>query len=316
MKIMGTALVKASNFPTLLMGISSVFGGTAAAAARGNVEWLPMILCLFFAVTIQIAANLVHRYYDNKYELGENDIDGVYNTYTRTEYSQFLKSCALVMFMVSAMPGLALMAVSGWWTLIFAALILLFIYLVNCKPVHLCHTPIYTFITFLVFGPIATIGTSLCQSQIHAVHPFSWFDLQPACNMSIIMGLMAVNCHLVYNYASYNVDLGDGRRTFTVIYGRHMNVMLFFFIGLAYALIGSYAAFVDGLSKWWVYLIVPVITFTVNSYVARRLWLEPSAQEVKKLEMITLLNMLLSGFVSMVILATIGLDNMDTKTYF
>lgn len=32
--------------------------------------------------------------------------------------------------------------------------------------------------------------------------------------------------------------------------------------------------------------------------------------------MITLLNMLLSGFVSMVILATIGLDNMDTKTYF
>lgn len=313
---MRSALIKAIYLPSLLMGAASVLGGTAAAAVRGNDEVVPMILCLIFALSFQAGANLIHRHYDDLYLVGKNMSDGFYEHHSREEFSLLLKGAATIMLVVSLMAAFALVLLSGWWVIITVALLVLTVYLINCPPFCLGRTPLHAFLIFLLFGPIGTIGSSLCQSQINATEPFSWMDIQPACAMSIIMGMMAVNCQMVFNYDSYNTDLGSNRRTFTVLLGRRMNVIFFFIFGLVTALMGEYSALYDHLSLWMLIIIVPIISFIVNTYISFRLWKDPGVKELDFLKILTILNMFFNALLSLLILYNTGMDNPDIKTYF
>lgn len=313
---MKSVLMKSINLPSLLMGAASVLGGTAAATVRGNGEVVPTILCLIFALSFQAGANLIHRHYDDLYMVSQNMSDGFYEQHSREEFYILLKGAAFILFVVSLMAAFALVLISGWWVTIICALLVLMVYLINCRPFCLGRTPVYIFLTFLLFGPIGTIGSSLCQSQINATEPFSWYDIQPACAMSIIMGLMAVNCRMICNYESYNKDLACNRRTFTVLLGRRANVIFFFIFGLVTALMGEYSALYDHLSLWMLIIIVPIISFIVNTYISIRLWRDPGVAEIDFLKNLTILNMFFNAFLSLLILCNTGLHNTDIKTYF
>ncbi|MBD5283468.1 MAG: prenyltransferase [Bacteroides sp.] len=227
---------------TLLMGAASVIMGWAAATVHGNGEALPAILCIFFAVFMQLYNNWSHRYFDIKYKFGEYIDDGydLSEKHVLGTYS-LMYEIAKGALVLAAMVGLALMSIAGWWTLILG----LFVYLIAWVNSHgqnpLLRTRLNVFITFLVFGPVGVIGTDLVQAATgHTGTDFltsfrnyvTWYDLGPAVILSLPAGLIAFASHLAHGLRHFQSDTDNSKRTFQTLIGRRNTAILFLICAL------------------------------------------------------------------------------------
>ena len=186
-------LIKAAGLRTLWLGIASVVAGTAAAVAHGNLQPFPALACLLFAIFAQCASNVMHRYYDAKNGYGENEENNiVYADDIDRPLTYILKEGIQVFSILTATAGLAVLSMAGWWTILFAAFIAIIVVISNTGPHPLCRSVFYPVATFLIFGPIAVVGTAFVQSQHEALALFSWWDLMPALILGMITGMMAV----------------------------------------------------------------------------------------------------------------------------
>lgn len=260
-------LSKSINPESLLMGIATVLAGTAAAGLHGNLEILPAILCMLFAVFAQGASNLAHRYMDECTNSGENiddKISGVSESGIPTKI--ILKKGFISVMLITIMIGCAIATMTGWWAFVLGLIIFLIGWVTNAGPM-LVRTPWSLLSTFLLFGPIGVIGTSLVQSLHEATDPLGWYDLSPAIYIGCVMGFMTANCHIVYNFASYHADRRNSKRTFSIAFGRKAARILF--------IINVLAAFFLMLSmclnlkpeKWGLDMIVPSISLLINIYI-------------------------------------------------
>lgn len=213
-------IIKAASLRTLWLSVASVVAGTAAAAAHGNMDPAAAFVCLLFAVFAQCLSNVMHRYYDDKHGYGENRDDSMeYCEDIDTPVSQVLKEGIRVFAIFTATAGFAILSMAGWWTLIIATGIALFAVLNNIGPYPLSRSVFYPVATFFIFGPLAVIGTELVQSWPTTEHNISWWDLEPGIIMGIIIGLMAVNCHVIYGVFHRRHNTLDSRTTFFGRYG-------------------------------------------------------------------------------------------------
>ncbi len=212
------AVIRSFNLPSLCMGTATVLAGCVAAYLHNNFEFLPALACLVFAWFAQLTANIAYRYISLKHNFGEGVFD-TGHTWRETLLPVYRALCTGLLI-ITAMSGLAIMELSGWWSIGLAAIIFILTWIDMAPPMALVRTPFGLIITFLLFGPIGVIGTSLVQSQMGTPIPFNEFDLLPPAILSLRIGLMIVCCHLAYCYVSYPVDLRNSKRTFTVAFGR------------------------------------------------------------------------------------------------
>ena len=259
-------ITKSINAESLLMGMATVFAGTAAAGLHGNLEVLPAILCLLFAIFSQGASNLAHRYMDECTNSGENiddDISGTGESGFPTRV--ILKEGFISLTLLAMMIGCSLATMTGWWAFALGILIFIIGWFTNAGPM-LVRTPWSLVSTFLLFGPIGVMGTSLVQSLHEATDPLGWYDLSPAIYLSGVMGLMAVNCHITYNFATYHNDIRNDKKTFSIVFGRKAARILFIANGLLW--LGLMLAMCLTLhpERWGLDMIAPAISLVINIY--------------------------------------------------
>ena len=260
-------LSKSINPESLLMGIATVLAGTAAAGLHGNLEILPAILCMLFAVFAQGASNLAHRYMDYRTNSGENIDDNIpRESDSGLSVGLILKEGYYSMMLLATMIGFAIATMTGWWAVVLALIIFIIGWATNAGPM-LVRTPWSLLSTFLLFGPIGVIGTSLVQSLHEATDPLGWYDLSPAVFIGCVMGLMATNCHLVYNFATYRSDLRNSKRTFSIVFGRKAARILFIIIGLSAFFLMLTMCLTLKPERWGLDMIAPSISLIINVYI-------------------------------------------------
>lgn len=299
-------IIKTAIAPTTLwMGIASVTGGMAAAIAHGNFELLPASTCLIFCVFVQIFSNLAHRYYDEKNGYGENRADGM----TRCDDSSKPISYILMEGMkvsgtIAAMAGLAILAFAGWWALVIALLIAIFVALTNVGPYPMSRSVFYPVMTFIFFGPIAVIGTCTIQTAYSAKPFLSWWNLEPAVIMGIIFGLMAMNCHLIYGAYHRQSSNMTHRTSFMGRYVKHAYIVVMVTLTIVYGVVATVTPLLMDLrDKPWLYLPVPIISMIVNFVTV---YYSVHKETAHKAWHISIINMLAVAVLTLIIMCIIG----------
>lgn len=297
-------LIKAAGLRRLWLGIASVVAGTAAAAAHGNLQPFPALACLLFAIFAQCASNVMHRYYDAKNGYGENEENNiVYADDIDRPLTYILKEGIQVFSILTATAGLAVLSMAGWWTILFAAFIAIIVVISNTGPHPLCRSVFYPVATFLIFGPIAVVGTAFVQSQHEALALFSWWDLMPALTLGMITGMMAVNCHVIFGVFHRRNNVTSSRTTFFGRYGNAATGLLLVISTLASGFIGIMAPFWMDIDDGYIYMPVPVLSMILG-FIAISLMRKPRYSKVAW--RLSLVNIVLFAVLSLIIFYFIG----------
>lgn len=307
--------LKAANLRTLYMGCASVLAGTAAAAVRGNLEVLPGVLCLVFGIFAQLTSNISHFYFRERFEYHEHLSDFFESAKERRTYMPMLVEAMRASAIMAGMAGLVILSISGWWTIIVALIIILMFVIFNIGHHPLSRTSLSIIGTFLMFGPICVIGTSLVQSARSTEHLLNWYDIAPAVYMSIFIGFMAVNEQLLYDYRAFIDDRRHNRGTMTVRHGREKTRTLFFINGVLFFAVGIGSIFVEDYDYAHYYVILPTLSFIVNCYVAYKMKNKDKV-ELLRLQRICNITIVLFALLSLILLIILGSPNEGVYTIF
>lgn len=297
-------LKKASNPITLLIGFSSVIGGAAAAAAFGRVDLLLVALCVLFTVFGQLAANLAHRYIDERHSYGENIRDGFHQGPLDFPITTVLREGINVSTILAAMSGFAIILLSGWWSIAVAVIIILSVLLTFKAQRPSVRSPFYALGTFFIFGPVCVLGTDLVQTFHLALvddpgitfsEIFAVWDPVPGYIASVIFGLMAVIVHLVYGAMAYHRNPAGLAVSFRI--SPKPAAVLIIIFGFIACCAGVSTAFFEDIEPWTAFLPIPVLAMTVNVWLAISLVRNPERQILVKVAIFNMLFVAISAFV-------------------
>lgn len=308
---------------SLLMTLGCIASGTACSMLRGNVEPLIASLCLLFAFFAQLAANVMHKYYLVDRYLKKFPDEARYLTFLDgVPIRTALTGMGKVFFVLSAMCGLSLMTMTtSWWILIIGVLVWFFAYLAVCgKPVFTNSIP-GLILAFLTFGPLAIIGTSVVQTGVGAEGAvLNMFDLAPALYMSLIAGLMGMDCNIVYYFRNNDDPLNLSGDIVKRRFSRKAVRIFLLCTGILEMLVSAGVAYSianQGYEMIWIIVSASggVASLLFNLYVIARL--PENGSEMKKSLLIVLYaKMAIGGILALLHFAFLGLPNDNPKELF
>ncbi|MBD5280199.1 MAG: hypothetical protein HDS35_06615 [Bacteroides sp.] len=306
-------LYKALGVSSLMLGIGAVLSGNAAAQVHGNAEFFPATICLLFVIFTQLAANAYHRYHALLVLKGLTPDSVVRLSGSRGGNDQllFYRVFSFGLGILALMTGLTLVAMGGFWFGAIGVFILIASWmLVGGNSPLLLSTWGFGF-TFIMFGPVAVISTSLLQSSHESTDPLNWFDISPAIFMSVVVGFMAANAYLAFVYASYFRSKKMMRFTFTALYGRRATRITYLCFGLVASGLYIWSCFAIGLDKPWFAVVPGLICLGFDIYIWRKMKTSPRHRLASVAEL-SCLNVLLMGIISSILSIWIGIPD-DSK---
>jgi 1,4-dihydroxy-2-naphthoate octaprenyltransferase len=203
--------LEATRPKTLPAAICPVMVGSALAYDAGAFGWLPALLCLGFALLVQIGTNFANDYLDGvrgsdtEQRLGpQRAVAAGLITAAR------MKSAALGVLLVAFILGLALIPFGGWWLLAVGIASVLCAWLYTGGPYPLAYNGLGDIFVVVFFGFIA-VGCTY-YVQVGALNgSVLWTGL--AC------GLLINNILVVNNLRDMAEDRISGKKTLAVRFG-------------------------------------------------------------------------------------------------
>lgn len=220
---------------TLPAAVAPVLVGSALAWREGSFQVVPALLCLGFALLIQIGTNFANDYYDFV-----QGADTAARVGPRRAVAAGLVSPATMRramfatFAAAFLLGLGLLPWGGPWLLVIGVASVLAGIAYTGGPWPLGYHGLGDVFVFLFFGLVAVGATYFVQAG-------RW--TAGALLASIPIGLLAANILVVNNYRDVETDAVAGKRTLVVRFGRRFARWQF---GLS--LTGAFAA--AGLLAW------------------------------------------------------------------
>ena len=206
--------LEATRPKTLIAAIAPVLLGITMAFHAGSMDLLPGLICLGFALLVQIGTNLANDY-----------LDGVKGTDTELRLGprrvvasglvapKTMKYAAIAVLMVSFCLGLSLITFGGWWLLGvgFSSVACAWLYTGGSYP--LAYNGLGDIFVILFFGIIAVACTYYVQVGSITMDVVL---------LGLSIGLIVNNILLVNNYRDFEEDRKAGKRTLVVLFGRRM----------------------------------------------------------------------------------------------
>lgn len=220
--------IEAVRLHTLPISISGVFAGISCALISGKFIFTPALLCLLFAITAQITANLANDYFDFKNGIDDKDRAGFKRVLTVGEISpNEMKIGTIISFILTSIIGCCLLFFGKWWMLPVGIIIVIFALAYSAGPYPLSHHGLGDIAVLIFFGIVPVTLTCYLLNG-------NWSNLYLSLPTSIASGLLAVNVLIVNNYRDVESDAKNNKRTTAVIFGREK-------LGIAYLASGIIA---------------------------------------------------------------------------
>ena len=199
---------------TLPVSVAGVAAGTGCAAFHHGFSWLPMLICLAFAVVAQIASNFANEYYDFKNGLDKKGREGFRRGVTEGDISPAaMRNATYGLLIADCLLGCSLICWGGWWLVPVGIVIALFALGYSTGPYPLSHHGLGDIAVLIFFGFVPVIFTEYVQTGVFSV------DSVTFCS-ALGIGLLTTNVLIVNNYRDCEDDRAVGKRTTVVIFGR------------------------------------------------------------------------------------------------
>ncbi len=253
--------IEAMRLRTLPVSIAGVLAGWGCAIWQGKFSIIPALLCLFFAITAQIASNFGNEYYDFKNGMDRKGREGFRRGVTEGDITpQAMKSATFAMLALAAVTGSLLIFYGGWWLIPVGFCILLAALAYSTGPYPLSHHGLGDITVIIFFGVIPVTFTYYLQTG-------GWERMPQVLTTSVATGMLAANVLIVNNYRDMDDDRAVGKHTTAVIFGRKV-------MGNVYLISGILAMIL--MIPLWIYLpfwslLVPAIYLALHIATWRRL---------------------------------------------
>jgi 1,4-dihydroxy-2-naphthoate octaprenyltransferase len=239
------AWLLAARPKTLVASLVPVLVGTALAASRQSIAWLPAAAALGAALLIQIGTNLSNDYFDFQKGADREDRVGP----TRATQSGLIAPRdvlrgAILSFGAAALAGLYLTWVGGIPILVLGVVSILSGLAYTGGPFPLGYHGLGDLFVFLFFGLAAVCGTYYLQA-----HDVTWLALLAA----LPVGCLATAILTVNNLRDVATDARAGKRTLAVRLGPTA-ARGEFLLMLAIAFATPIALLATGQARGWILL--------------------------------------------------------------
>ncbi len=240
---------------TLPAAAVPVMIGGAMAAANASFNLIPWLLCLAFALLIQIATNFANDYYDFK-----KGADGKERIGPRRAVAsgwiapEVMFRGMLVVFAVAFLMGCLLIQWGGWWLLLIGVLSIACGIAYTGGPYPLGYNGWGDVFVFIFFGWIATAFTYYVQAGSFAT-PALGSGAYLVWLAGMVPGALATNLLAVNNVRDEPQDRTTGKRTLVVRFGRSFGLLEYAVMSLLAILVPIWFAIVGGCTGCYVILL-------------------------------------------------------------
>lgn len=211
----------------VLIGLSLAYTD-AKLYEEGVFSWTAAVLCILFALIMQIDANFINDFFD--YARGNDDAEtrlGPLRACTQGWVStDTMKKAIASTTCAACVVGLPLIYYGGFEMILIGMLCVIFCFLYTT---HLSYLGLGDVLVLLFFGIVPVCMTYYVQ--LHVV-TLEVFIASVACGL-VIDALLIVN-----NYRDRDNDRRDGKNTLVVIIGEKATESLYLSIGIAASLLG------------------------------------------------------------------------------
>lgn len=204
--------IEATRPKTLAAAVVPIMVGAAEAYRQGSFAWFPVLICLAFALLVQIGTNMANDYFDHAKGADTEERVGPERMVSSGRIQpKTMLVATLAVFLLAFLIGLSLVSYRGWELLIVGIVSILFGYAYTGGPYPLAYHGLGDIFVIVFFGLVATGGTYYVVVG----------NLTP--NVLLLggsLGLLANNILVVNNYRDLVTDEKANKRTLVVRYGR------------------------------------------------------------------------------------------------
>ena len=207
---------------TLPAALIPVVTATALAAAEGSFRSGAALLCVAFALMMQVAANFINDLYDYLKGTDREDRLGPERACAQGWISPRAMRVGIVVTVVLACSvGLCLLAYGGWWLVWIGVACVVFAFLYTTL---LSYCGLGDLLVWAFFGVVPVCGTYYVQAG-YLTPAVGW--VCAACALSVDT-LLVVN-----NYRDRDTDRVAGKRTLIVVLGERFGSLFYLLQGVA-----------------------------------------------------------------------------------
>lgn len=204
--------IEAARPRTLPAAIAPVLVGSALAWHDGGFRLAAAVLCLGFALLVQIGTNFANDYYDFLRGADTAARVGPRRAVAAGLVSPLLMKRAMIATFVAALAvGLGLISWGGPWLIAIGAASIIAGVAYTGGPWPLAYLGLGDVFVFFFFGLVAVGGTYFVQTGRLTLD---------AVLAGVPVGLLAANILVVNNYRDAETDAAAGKRTLVVRLGR------------------------------------------------------------------------------------------------
>ena len=202
-----------------------ISGSLAIAQSAGHISWLPFLLCMLFALTMQVDANFVNDYFD--FVRGNDDEQRLGPKRACAEgwvTPRAMQLAMAVTTLLACVVGLPLVIFGGWPMVAVGACCVLFCFLYTTTLAQVGMGDVLVLVFFGLLPVTLTYYLSMPQGQ-QSITPACWIAAF-ACGL-VIDTLLVVN-----NYRDIDNDRRVGKQTLIVLIGKTRGLRLYLLLGV------------------------------------------------------------------------------------
>jgi len=183
-----------------------------------SINWLNSVLCLFIALTLQIATNYANDYSDGVRGTDEVRVGPFRLTASRLVPAAWVRGAAYLGFALACAAGLLLASRTTWWLVAIGATAVLAGWFYTGGPKPYGYYGFGELFVFVYFGLVATVGTTYVQ---HLTIPSrAWW-------LGVATGFMACALLEANNLRDVDGDRAVGKKTLAARLGRARSSWLY-----------------------------------------------------------------------------------------
>jgi len=218
------AWILAARPKTLTASATPVIVACALAYHDKSFQWIPALICLFFAIIAQIIANFANDYFDYKKGIDNSERLGPKRAVAEGWIApEIMLRVTVALLVLDLALGLLLLQYGGWILIFVGLLIAIFAFAYSGGPFPLAYNGLGDICVLIFFG-IIPVGFT------YYVQTLQWNIPVTVCGIS--SGLVIINILVANNYRDRFSDSKSGKKTSIVLFGEKFGSWFYLLNGI------------------------------------------------------------------------------------